>query len=504
MSETTLRLIAPGALSGAGQIALTRAHFQQSADGRLATATLSGGSRLTNECFGFFGAGGIRAITVSCTTRNPRDVLRVYLGATVTTELRLSGRPQTISLGPGEELAFITEGATVIQLIVEDLAEGQQAALGLEPPPLIRARLSNQAGFSPIGTLNATIPWSDSARMFQASAVGSGALPLDALDPRESRYAGYFWRVRVSGCDGDAYAGAANRQTGDAAFQKLAPGQWSAPVRVSHDDLLAVQSPPVRVGCPAVVADHELLPIDQHALAPAAAPSPLSPPIQPGAIPMAAWTNLSVNAAGATRSEDGWDLWTHAITGNSNVAGNKGFHGAGAGNKAMLGTHAADGLPLGQLTALTIRYGLRTAGNNHILGRPYINLLLDLHGDGTFLKVGVLDPDTNPALNLLVDVAQGDPTDHEYQRSWVGGGKLKIVNELAGVTPAIDLGAGWLNKIFLIADILAVYPAAKLTTAFPADNGLPADLTMPPLWLVLGDSNYLRYSRVIIREVVLA
>ena len=67
--------------------------------------------------------------------------------------------------------------------------------------------------------------------------------------------------------------------------------------------------------------------------------------------------------------------------------------------------------------------------------------------------------------------------------------------------PSIDLGAGWLNKVFLIPDILAQYPDAKLTRAFPADNGLPADLTMPPLWLVVGDSNYTRYSRVIVREV---
>jgi hypothetical protein len=114
-------------------------------------------------------------------------------------------------------------------------------------------------------------------------------------------------------------------------------------------------------------------------------------------------------------------------------------------------------------------------GNTHILNRPYVNILIDVNGDGT--------------------------TDHEYQLSWIGAGKLKIVNELPGVTPAVDLGAGWHNKVFQVSDILAVYPDAKLARAFPADNGLPADLTMPPLWLVLGDSTYTRYSRVLLREV---
>ncbi|MBK8260292.1 MAG: hypothetical protein IPK80_03020 [Nannocystis sp.] len=56
-------------------------------------------------------------------------------------------------------------------------------------------------------------------------------------------------------------------------------------------------------------------------------------------------------------------MWTHAISGNPNVIGNKGFHGIGTGNKAMLGTDAPAllGLPLAQLTALSARYALRTA-----------------------------------------------------------------------------------------------------------------------------------------------
>jgi hypothetical protein len=502
---TTIRLTATAPLNGSGTIPLTREALQNTAAGRLYSATIPSGSRLTSDIFGIFSSGAHTSITVTASTDNPRDVLRVYLGAAVRSEHRLAG-PQTITLAPGEELAFITEAPTVLLLVVNELAEADQTIrLDRSPPAVIRARLTRNAGFTTTGVMNVALHWSTSAHVLEAtSSAPAGALPLEALDPRQSRYAGYYWRVRVSGCDGPAFVGPANRLTGDASLEQLLPGQWSTPRRVSHDDLLAVLSPPVRAGCPTVIAEHELLPVTeaQH-LATAAAPT--TPPLtQPaGAIPWLTFSDYSVNAAGAERSDAGYLMWTHAISGNPNVIGNKGFHGIGTGNKAMLGTDAPAllGLHLAQLTALSARYALRTAGNAHILNRPYINILIDVNGDGTLYKIGVLDRDPNPALNLLVDVAQADPTDHEYQLSWIGAGKLKIVNELPGVTPAVDLGAGWHNKIFQVSDILAVYPDAKLARAFPADNGLPADLTMPPLWLVLGDSTYTRYSRVLLREV---
>ena len=500
----TIQLSAAGPLTGVGLIDLGREAFASSAGGRLRTATIPAGSRVAADVFGFLGEGGVKAVAVSATTHNPRDVLRVYLGSTVRTELRLDGGPQTVTLGPGEELAFVTEAAAVFQLVVNDLAEGEQASRSDDSPArVLRARLTSTTGFTSAGVMAATLNWSASARVLEATDVGGGSLPLEALDPRESRFAGYYWRVRVSGCDGTALAGPANRLTGDAALEELAPGQWSRLRRVSHDDLLVVESPAVRAGCPTVVAEHELLAASEAVinLAESTATSTGVAPMQPGGvIPWASFSNLSVNAAGAHHVE-GWEMWTHAIVGNPNVAGNKGFHGTGAGNKAMLGTDFVDGMPLGDFTALSFRYALRTAGNDHILGRPYVNLLIDVNGDGSLYKIGVLDAATNPQLNLLTDVADAGATDHEYTRSWIGGGKIKIVNELAGVTPSIDLGAGWLNKVFLIPDILAQYPDAKLTRAFPADNGLPADLTMPPLWLVVGDSNYTRYSRVIVREV---
>jgi hypothetical protein len=252
-----------------------------------------------------------------------------------------------------------------------------------------------------------------------------------------------------------------------------------------------------------VVAEHELVPVsDMISLSSTAVSPSTGGAIQPGGvIPWASFTNLSVNAAGAVRTEEGWEMWTHAITGNPNAAGNKGFHGGGAGNKSMLGTDFIDDMALGDLTSFSVRYGLRTAGNDHALNRPYVNVLIDVNGDGSLYKIGVFDAHSNPSLNLLTEISEAGATEHEYLRSWIGAGKIKIVNEIAGVVPVVNLGPGWLNKVFTIADILAVYPDAKLVRAFPADGGLPADLTLPALWLVVGDSTYTRYSRIIVREV---
>jgi len=499
---TTIRLTATGALSGTGLINLERSAFTSTAG--LQSATAPSGSRVSADFFGFFGAGGVKAVTVSATTHNPRDVLRVYVGTTARTELRLSAGPQTVTLGPGEELAFVTEAATVLQLTVNELSDGDHASqIESTPQEVLRARVTSTTGFTAVGVMGAALTWTDSVRRLEAGNVGAGALPLTALDPRESRYAGYYWRVRVAGCDGPAYVGPGDPLTGDAALEELAPGQWSRLHRVSHDDLLAVQAPGVRAGCLTVVAEHELHTTEGVlTLGESTAAQGTAGPIQPGGvIPWPSFTNLSVNASGATRTEAGFEMWCHAITGNPNVAGNKGFHGGGAGNMAILGTDFVEGMGLGDFTSLAVSYALRSAGNDDILGRPYVNLLIDVNGDGSLLKIGVLDASSNLPLNLLTDVPSGGATDHEYTRSWIGGGKIKVVDELVGVTPSIDLGAGWLNKVFLISDILAEYPDAKLVSAFPADNGLPADLTMPPLWLVLGDSTYTRYSRVVIRQV---
>ena len=504
---TTIRLNANGPLDGSGHIPLKRAGFTSTANGSLHTASIPEGSRVGSDLFGFFGTGGLKAIRVFAATHNPRDVVRVYSGGTFArTELQLSAGPHTITLGPGEELAFVTEAAVVLQLVVDQLVDGDQPRSEVNGQTMIRALLTREVGFSATGVMNAPLTWSAESRVLRASNVGAGALPLELIDPRESRYAGYFWRVRVSGCDGNALVGAGSRLMGEVALSEVAPGQWSNPVRVSHDDLLAVQSPGIRPGFPRVLAEHELIPIgDAIALTSTAAPAPIVAPTQEatGVIPMASFVNLSVNAAGAVRNEEGWEMWTHATNNKPPGEGNKGFNGTDAGNMSLLGTDFVDNMPLGDLTSLSIHYCLRTAGNHHELNRPQVGMLIDLNGDGTLLRIGVFETNKNPKLNLLTDVlSDGSPaTDHEYIRSWVGGGKIKIVDDFAAVVPAIDLDVHWRNKVYTIPDILAVFPKARLVRGFMEHNALPAGLTMPPLLLALGDPTYARYSRIVVRRV---
>jgi hypothetical protein len=278
---TTIRLTATAPLNGSGLIPLTRETLQTTTAGRLYSATIPTGSRLTSDIFGIFSSGAHTSITVSASTDNPRDVLRVYLGAAIRSEHRLAGS-QTITLAPGEELGFITEAPTVLLLVVNELSEADQTArLDSTAAPVIRARLTRNAGFTATGVMNINLLWSTTSHVLEATSnAPAGALPLEALDPRQSRYAGYYWRVRVSGCDGAYFSGPANRVTGDAALEQLLPGQWSTPRRVSHDDLLAVLSPPVRVGCPTVIAEHELLPITEAQLL-ATASAPTTPPADP-------------------------------------------------------------------------------------------------------------------------------------------------------------------------------------------------------------------------------
>lgn len=490
----TLQLISTQAFTG-GAINLQRADFTDV--GNLKSATVTAGSRVAQDFFGFFGSGGVKAVTVFATSNSddPRNVFRICEGTRVRAEYRL-GAPQTVLIGPGDEIAFVTTSGSSVRLVVNVLAEPEHARLSDESKNIpLRVRLTSETGFSSTGAMAVSLNWSGVDRVLEAHNVGAGALPLEAVDPRESRFVGYSWRVRVSGCEGLVLAGPGNRLTGDAELQQLRPGQWSSPRPVSHDDLLSVSAGSKRAGSPTVIAEHEFFPRTPTSPGTGTeAPVPSSPQ---STIDLSTWVNLSVNAAGALLTSEGLEMWTHEIEATATT----GFHGSGLGNKSMAGAFALEGMPLDQLASLTVRYALRTPGVSHILGRPYVNLLIDLHGDGSVLKVGVLDKATNPQLSLLTEVSTAGPQEHEYTRSWVGGGKLKIVNELAGVVPVVSLGLGWLNKVFTIADIVAQYPNAKLSRGFPADNGLPADLSMPPLWLVLGDSLYKGYSRIVVREV---
>ncbi|MBK8263782.1 MAG: hypothetical protein IPK80_20905 [Nannocystis sp.] len=101
---TTIRLTATALLNGSGLILSPAKPCKTTTAGRLYSATILTGSRLTSDIFGIFSSGAYTSITVSASTDNPGDVLRVYLGAAIRSEHRLAGS-QTITSPPEKSSA---------------------------------------------------------------------------------------------------------------------------------------------------------------------------------------------------------------------------------------------------------------------------------------------------------------------------------------------------------------------------------------------------------------
>ena len=497
----TIVLTFPVGASGSGEIPLTREQFTSS-NGRLFTATVPSGSRITAQFFGLFAEGSVKKVTVSASTSNPRALASIESGSVASTIISLGGGPRALSFGPSQDLVFRLEGATRITIVANEMSEADEAASfasSRQPVTRISLRKSDGAGFSASGQTTPTLVWNENTKQLEAASVGAGSIPLGVLEPRADRRAdGVSATVRVTGCDGTTVqVGVQDGYTGDYFFsQTIGRGERSLPVTLYEGDALAIESPAIRVGCPAVVADIAILP---ERVVPTLSSEPVtgtgSSAGVAGELPLGAFENLAVNHAGVNFEPSGIELWTHDHNGDSS----DGFNGTGKGNKAIAG-HAGSliDLPLGDLTSLDLEYVNRTAGNTSELNTPYVNLTVDV-GGGT-IKIFVLAIHTNPLLAMLTKTAVGDPQENRFRLTWVGGRTL-VVNSLAGVIPNVDLGGGWLEEVYLFADILAQYPDAKLVRAYAADNGLPKERISPPLMAVLGDSNYKQNSRALLERV---
>lgn len=172
----------------------------------------------------------------------------------------------------------------------------------------------------------------------------------------------------------------------------------------------------------------------------------------------------------------------HVQTGGNSAGG---FNGAGVGNKGILGFRTGNNLPLGTWTGH--QYTYRDLSPLTSLWQPYTNLVVDINGDGSLYKIFVVDPLSNPALNPGTSVTNLDGS--KTFTHVAGTHYVLVVNDLAGVVPFVNLGASWVNHGYRIADILAVYPAAKFKEAASGDGGMPASVITPPFMLVVGDSS---------------
>jgi hypothetical protein len=167
-----------------------------------------------------------------------------------------------------------------------------------------------------------------------------------------------------------------------------------------------------------------------------------------------------------------------------NVVG--GFNGGGTGNKSICGYRLIpDGQPLSAWQGFSYTWRDLDPLNP---GLPtYANILVDVNGDGSLIKIFVVDPVSLPALNNGTNTPN---VDGSTTTSYAAASQfVLIVNLLAGVAPAVSLGPAWPANSFRISDVLAVYPNARFLETASGDGGLPKSPNVTPAFLlVTGDS----------------
>ena len=180
------------------------------------------------------------------------------------------------------------------------------------------------------------------------------------------------------------------------------------------------------------------------------------------------------------------------------VAG--GFNGGGTGNKAIVGYRVGNLLPLGALVGFSWTWLDLNPATPGLPASVYANLVLDVNGNGTAYKIGVVDPASLPVLNQGTTIVNGDGS---KTSTWLAASNnLLIVLGLPvpplppggpGFVPPTVAGAplpgGWPSNSYSVPDILAAYPACRLAEASTLDGGLPkGPNTTPAFMLIAGDS----------------
>jgi hypothetical protein len=130
----------------------------------------------------------------------------------------------------------------------------------------------------------------------------------------------------------------------------------------------------------------------------------------------------------------------------------------------------------------------------------YVNLVIDVNGDGSAYKIGVVDPAALPALNIATTVTNPDGS---FTTTWNAGAQnMLLVNGLLNpplppggpgfvppTVPGAPLPGGWPSNSYSVAAILAAYPNARLAQAASGDGGMPRSPNKTPaLVLATGDS----------------
>jgi hypothetical protein len=175
------------------------------------------------------------------------------------------------------------------------------------------------------------------------------------------------------------------------------------------------------------------------------------------------------------------------------------YAGGGVGNKGILGIKGFDLLPLGAVSKLDLQWHDLNGGDPVQL-RPYFNLVVEnLVAPGALHLISISNTLTASINDFVITNLGGDRWLYAFDAAL---NTVQVVGQAYPAFPVVPVfngGPAWFQQAFKLADILAVYPTARLRDAYTADGGMPASPTITPALIVsVADSgNTLMGSRLI-------
>ncbi len=202
------------------------------------------------------------------------------------------------------------------------------------------------------------------------------------------------------------------------------------------------------------------------------------------------------------------------------------YEGGGTGNKAILGFRGFTGLPLGSFTGLDFTWedlipettllltapvvwdppaGPPTVGSSAIGLLPFINLIVDMNGDGSLIKIFNMSQTLPPTsdTNFTVTSLGTDRWNYAFDPAVNTFEIVLGLPPVPVVDPVIDDGPSWFDKAYLMADVLAAYPDATLIDIASGDGGMPKDVVTPGIVLAMGGSSNVDAALKIVEQITI-
>lgn len=172
----------------------------------------------------------------------------------------------------------------------------------------------------------------------------------------------------------------------------------------------------------------------------------------------------------------------------TNTAGN--FNGGGTGNKVLGGFAGFNNVLLKNFPSISYDFYSVDALHANSGAYCYFNALMDLNGNGSDVRVIVFCfNNASPSLITCTRVVNVDGTISISFNKSVNT-VMSVGATIAGVAPVVgtDLDP-FTARRYLLPDIAAVYPNARLIDAVHTDGGLPKYVKCKALMFTLSDSS---------------